>query len=189
MHFSHLVESPCAHSSVVGHRWGPAAAASAPRAGSSRGSSGFKYSLRNSCGNTEGYLSLNIHILSLQTLQQQLKNGSAASASQFSTTVSCARTLCPEIQVFILGLSVSLPALYSPGGCRCQVVPVPWAVPMPWAVPCHQAAVLPGWELPQTFLRARTGRWEWSPSLCTAPLSFTTWAKNAESCRDMTELP
>lgn len=33
MHFSHLVESPCAHSSVVGHRWGPAAAALLPELG------------------------------------------------------------------------------------------------------------------------------------------------------------
>lgn len=60
---------------------------------------------------------------------------------------------------------------------------------MPGAVPCHQAVVLPGWELPQTIPAGEKGWWEWSPSFCTAPLSFTTWAKNAESCRDMTELP
>lgn len=81
---------------------------------------------------------------SLQTLQQQLKNGSAASTTQLSSTGSCARTLCTAVQLLISGLSVSLHPLHSPGGCRCQAVRVSWAVPMPGAVPCHQAAVLTG---------------------------------------------
>lgn len=33
MHFSQLVESPCAHSSALGHCWGPAAAALLPELG------------------------------------------------------------------------------------------------------------------------------------------------------------
>lgn len=86
---------------------------------------------------TGEFLTENIHIPSLQTLQQQLKNGSAASATQFSTTVSCARMLCTAIQVFIFWSFCvfsppAQPRWWQVPGCPCALgCPHAWGCPMP----------------------------------------------------------
>lgn len=60
---------------------------------------------------------------------------------------------CTAAQVFILGLSVFLlPCTAQAELSSALDCPHAWGCPMP-----------PGWELPQTFLRVRTGRWEGEP--------------------------